>query len=180
MTYWELLEVTSNINSSIFVDFELSYAVPFWWKKWKMQHLSACDVSLLSTSLAGGIFYDFVYTGLASSGSYLNKVEQHFRKNATNILIRISIWILLGRYKISCDVTNAMTSSFLTSYQLTPTYLKNIALKFFQIDPIKSITEISLKMTVMQLIRTILYVQTNVNAIKRIKQKLKISNKDIA
>ena len=49
-----------------------------------------------------------------------------------------------------------MTSSFLTSYQLTPTYLKNIALKFFQIDPIKSITEISLKMTVMQLIRTIL------------------------
>ena len=69
--------------------------------------------------------------------SHLNKFEQHSAQNATNILMRISIWIQLSTYKVSCDVTNAMTS-----YQLTLTYLKKKALKFFQIDPFKSITEI--------------------------------------
>ena len=59
--------------------------------KRKMHHLLACDFSLISNLLADGIFYDLVYTSLVSSGSHLNKVEQHFRQNATNMLIRISI-----------------------------------------------------------------------------------------
>ena len=104
-----------------------------------MQHLLACVFSLIGNLLAGGIFYDLIYTSLASSGSHLNKVEQYSGQNATNMLIRISIWILLSTYKVTCDITNTMTSSF---FDAITTYLKNIALKYFQIDPFKSITEI--------------------------------------
>ena len=85
-----------------------------------MQNLKVCDFSLIGNLLAGGIFYDLIYTSLASSASHLNKFEQHSAQNATNIIMRISIWIQLSTYKVSCDVTNAMTSSF---FDVISTYI---------------------------------------------------------
>ena len=52
-----------------------------------MQHLLDCDFSLIGILLAGGIFYNLIYSNLASSGSLLNKFKQHSGQNATNTLV---------------------------------------------------------------------------------------------